>query len=129
MPPITTETPPPTDISSPWTDAGRAVWDHVAVATKMMNVIEHLHSVPAASVIPIMSATAPSILVSPIVADTLEGVKLTTDAILRACQQQPLAVTHMSINDTWTFRFKLAGGMTVDVVTQLSATQEKPVTL
>lgn len=115
---ITEEQPPP----SIWTAAQQRCWSHVETATQMMKTLEALQGLHVTSVIPILSDTQPTLMVTPEGADDLISVK----AVCRYIKSALLTSEEwlkLPINECWVLRLK-ASNVTVDLMTRLPCVVE-----
>lgn len=118
--------PEPTT-SSPWDDASRTCWKHTEITTRMVQVIDAMRHLPVSMVIPITSVTAPTLMVTPTDATSIDSVRDLTAAIGLALLVTP-EWDHVVLGDRWAFRLKHSG-ISIDVVTQIPAVKEAPVQL
>ena len=115
------ETIPP----SVWKTAEQKCWRHVEVSTKMMRLMTALGELPVASVIPILSDHAPSLMITPDDASDLARIKAVC-RVITASLGVAHEWQHITINDEWLLRLVIEG-INIDIMTRLPATKESPI--
>lgn len=109
-----------------WELAQKKCWAHIETATAMMKVLDVLKELNVLQVIPILSDTSPTLMITPDGADDITSVKAITRYIKIALQADGPWL-HLPINDEWVFRIKGPTGIVIDLLTRLPATVERPV--
>lgn len=111
-----------------WETASKKCWAHVETSTLVMRHIDLLKDVDVASVIPILSDTGPTLMVTPLEPDNLDAVRRLARLI-----KDKLAVevewTMHPVNNDWLLRLKCDTGVIIDVMTRVQAVKETPIKL
>ena len=115
-----------------WTTAQQKCWSHVEVATTMTKILDVLKPVRVASVIPILSDSRPTLMLTPDNPGDIVAVKATVRLISKLLQDSdllpPLAEWQkMPLGDEWMLRCATPTGINIDVMTRLAATKESPI--
>lgn len=115
-----------------WSAAQQKCWTHVETSTQMMKTLDALKGLHVTSVIPILSDTTPTILLTPDNADDLVAVKATCRFITAALGHTDIKFEdgvweRLPINDEWVLRLRLFNRVLIDVMTRLPATKESPI--
>jgi len=108
--------------------AQQKCWDHIEVATKMVENLEVLKALRVSSAIPILSNTAPALMITPERPDDIVMIRALCRAI-RTAMKAETDWQHLSINEEWLLRLKTPSRITIDVVTRLPSIKESPISL
>lgn len=108
--------------------AQQKCWDHIEVATKMVENLEALKALRVASAIPILSATAPSLMITPEQPDDIVMIRALCRAIQTAMKTES-DWEHIPMNNEWTLRLRMPSRITIDVMTHLPSVKEAPISL
>lgn len=114
--------------ASLWKTAEQKCWRHVEIATAMMRLMTQLGELQVISVIPILSDTSPTLMITPECAGDLLSVKAIC-RLIAANLGVPNDWKQVAINDEWMLRLDIEGGVQVNVMTRLPATKESPIEL
>lgn len=109
-----------------WETAQKKCWVHIEVATSMMKLLDVLKDLQVLSVIPVLSDTAPTLMITPDNPDDLISIRALTRCIKSAAQVDSNWV-HTTCNNEWMFRLFAHNNITIDVMTRLPSTAPKPV--
>lgn len=110
------------------TSAQHKCWEHVEVATTMTRTLEALRGLDATSLIPILSDSMPTLMITPDRANELLAVRAIARWIIQALNNA--VISHDSewdripVNDEWTLRLRCDNRIIIDIMTRLPATKE-----
>jgi hypothetical protein len=126
---MTIETTVATD---PWTVAQQRCWSHVEVATNMTKTLDALRTLSVTAVIPIISDSRPTLMITPESADEVNNVRATMRVVSKNLQETGLIGNvakweKHSIGDTWVLRLTTEAGIIIDLMTRISAVKEAPI--
>lgn len=105
---------------NPWHLAQTECWKHVEVATEMSKVVEKLKDIPVRAVVPIMSAIAPTLVVTPENHSDRDSLRDFCFRLRAAVEPSAKWTSHPS-GENWTIRLKLTSGICIDVATSVPA--------
>ena len=108
--------------------AQQKCWAHIEVATKMVESLDALKGIKVANAIPILSDTAPSLMITPQYPDDIVSIRVLCRDIQSAMKAEA-QWQHIPINDEWLLRLKIPSRIAIDVMTRLPAVKETPISL